>query len=133
MKSLKIKTSQEKVTERLDFLIERLSTINNALKEIFLINKALEDGKLKRNTDCLLGLARMQTGILHALVNIKFTVKKSEEKTLFLLIKHATNLVNTEKINSISIKELNKMKEITDKMLLSPTSFVNLQPHDNNY
>lgn len=133
MKSLKIKTNQQKIEERLDFLVERLSTINTSLSDLLVINKALENGNLKRNNECLLGLARMQAGILHALVNIKFTMKKTEEKTLLLLIKHATNLINTEKINSISIKELNKMKEITDKILLTPTSFVNLQPHDNNY
>lgn len=133
MKSLKLKTAQDRIDKRVEFLVERSNAINFILSNIDKINQSLTERKILRNTECLLSLSRMQADLLHCVVNMKVVTRKMEEKIILCLVKHATYLIDINKNEIVSINDIKQMRVLTNKIINAPTNFVNLQPHDNNY
>jgi hypothetical protein len=131
IKSLKPKTGKDKIEQRLSFLITTLTEIKNSLVNLNKNYGEIEKRIAKKDPEILLALSTLQANINHSLLQTKFVTKKTEEKTLFILLKHTSDLIDLSKKKVVKLESIPRITKVLDKVISNPTNFVNLQPHDN--
>lgn len=131
IKSLKPKTGKDKIEQRLSFLITTLTEIKNSLINLNKNYGQIEKRIAKQDPEILLALSTLQANINHSLLQTKFVTKKTEEKTLFILLKYTSDLIDLSKKKVVKLESIPRITKVLDKVISNPTNFVNLQPHDN--